>query len=196
MRSETMTKFPVEIAFRNVDRSDAVEANIREKIARLEQFFDRIHYIRVTVEAVHRRGHKGRLYGVNVTVGVPGKDVVVSRTGPLDHAHEDVYVAVRDAFQATTRRLEDHVRKGRHDVKTHAAPLHGKVARLFPYEGYGFVAAPDGLEVYFHKNSVVEGTFDGLEVGAEVRFVLAENESLKGPQASTVKPVGKHHVVP
>ena len=191
-----MPKFPVEISFRNLDHSDAVEANIREKVARLEQFYERIHYIRVTVEAVHRHGHKGRLYGVNIIVGVPGKDVVVTRTGPLDHAHEDVYVAVRDAFRAAIRILEDHVRISRSDVKSHEVPLHGKVVRLFPYEGYGFVETPDGLEVYFHKNCVVEGTFNKLEVGAEVRLVLAENEGIKGPQASTVKLVGKHHVVP
>ncbi len=191
-----MPTFPVEISFRNMDHSDAVEANVREKIARLGQFSDRIHYIRAVVEKAHRHGHKGELYGVNITVGVPGKDVVVSRTGPLDHAHENVYVAVRDAFQAATRILEDHVRIARRDVKVHEAPPHGKVIRLFPYEGYGFIETPDGLEVYFHKNSVIEGAFDKLEVGAEVRYVLAENESLKGPQASTVKPVGKHHPVP
>lgn len=191
-----MPKFPVEISFRNMDHSDAVEANIREKVADLEQFYERIHYIRAIVEAEHRHGHKGHIYDVNITVGVPGKDVVVTRTGPLDHAHENVYVAVRDAFRAATRILEDHVRISRRDVKSHAAPLHGKVVRLFPYEGYGFVETPDGLEIYFHKNSVVEGTFDALEVGTEVRLVLAENEGIKGPQASTIRPIGKHHVVP
>lgn len=191
-----MPKFPVEISFRNLDHSDAVEANIREKVAQLERFHERIHYIRVIVEAEHRHGHKGHIYDVNITVGVPGKDVAVTRTGPLDHAHENVYVAVRDAFRAATRILEDHVRISRGDVKAHEAPLHGKVVRLFPYEGYGFVETSDGLEVYFHKNSVVEGTFDALEVGTEVRLVLAEKESLKGPQASTIRLVGKHHVVP
>jgi cold shock CspA family protein len=83
----------------------------------------------------------------------------------------------------------------RQDVKTHEAPLHGKVLRLFPYEGYGFIDMSDGREVYFHRNSVVEGSFDELEEGAEVRVVVAEKEGEQGPQASTVKPVGKHHVV-
>jgi cold shock CspA family protein len=74
-------------------------------------------------------------------------------------------------------------------------PLHGKVVRLFPYEGYGFVAASDGREIYFHKNSVVRQGFDKLAEGSEVRLVVAEKESAEGPQASTVELVGKHHYV-
>jgi len=190
-----MPDFPIEITFRNMDASEYVEADVRKKIAGLERFFDRIHYCRVAIEARHRHQHKGYLCDVHITLGVPGPDIVVGRTGPEDHAHEDVYVAVRDAFQAATRQLEDYARKTRGDVKTHETPLHGKVVRLFPEEGYGFIQTPDELEVYFHKNSVVEGRFEDLDKGAEVRLVIAEGEGREGPQASTVKPIGKHHPV-
>ncbi len=190
-----MTEFPIEIGFRNLDHSDYVEADIREKVEGLSRFYDRIHYLRVMVEAEHRRGHKGHLYRIHITIGIPGKDIVVSRTGPQDHAHEDVYVAVRDGFDAAVRMLEDHVRKARGHVKSHEAPLHGRVARTFPYEGYGFIKTEDGSEIYFHENSVVEGSLNDLKKGADVRFVLSEDGGFEGPQASTVKPVGKHHIV-
>lgn len=189
-----MTEFPIEIGFRNMDHSDYVEADIRKKVGDLDRFYDRIHYLRVIVEAVHRRGQKGHLYRANITIGVPGRDIVVSRTGPQDHAHEDVYVAVRDSFRAAVRMLEDHVRKARGKVKVHEPPLHGRVGRTFPHEGYGFIKTEDGGEIYFHENSVVGGSLDDLEQGADVRFVLSEDGGVEGPQASTVKPVGKHHI--
>jgi len=186
---------PLQISFRNMDRSDAVEAKAREKAAKLEAFFDHITSCRVVVEAPERRHHKGKLFHVRIELGVPGKELVVSRHPKGKHAHEDVYVALRDAFDAARRQLEDYVRKSDGRVKSHEAPLHGKVVRLFPYEGYGFVAASDGREIYFHKNSVPQQRFDKLEVGQEVRLVVAEGESAQGPQATTVEPIGKHHIV-
>ena len=104
---------PLQISFRNMDPSPAVEERIRKKAAKLERFHDRIVGCKVVVEAPHRHHHKGKLYSVRVDVSVPGKDVVVDRAKPTDHAHEDVYVAVRDAFAAAVRRLEDQTRKRR-----------------------------------------------------------------------------------
>jgi len=106
---------PLQISFRNMDPSPAVEERIRKKAAKLERFHDRIVGCTVVVEAPHRHHHKGKLYSVRVDISVPGKDVVVDRAKPVDHAHEDVYVAVRDAFDAAVRRLEDRTRKMRGD---------------------------------------------------------------------------------
>lgn len=186
---------PLEISFRNLDSSPAIEARIREKVAKLEEYFGRIVSCRVVVEAEHRRHHKGNLYNVRIVLGMPGEDIVVNRSGPRDHAHEDVQVALRDAFDAARRQLEERAEKLRGEVKAHEPPLTGKVLRIFPEQDYGFVETSDGREVYFHRNSVVEGSFDDLEPGSEVRLVLAYGESPHGPQASTVKPIGKHHVV-
>jgi ribosomal subunit interface protein len=110
---------PLQISFRNMDPSPAVEERIRKKAAKLERFHDRIVGCKVVVEAPHRHHHKGKLYSVRVDVSVPGKDVVVDRAKPTNHAHEDVYVAVRDAFAAAVRRLEDQTRKMRGRIKTH-----------------------------------------------------------------------------
>ncbi|MCB1441854.1 MAG: ribosome-associated translation inhibitor RaiA [Methyloceanibacter sp.] len=111
--------FPLDISFRNMDPSPAVEARIREKAAKLERLYNRIVGCTVVVEAPHRHQHKGKLYNVHIDISVPGKDLVVDRAKPQDHAHEDVYLAVRDAFNAAGRRLEDHARRMRGDVKTH-----------------------------------------------------------------------------
>ena len=91
----------------------------------LERFSDRITGCRVTVEKEHRHHHKGNLFRVRIEIDAPGKELAVTHSGPRDHAHEDVYVAIRDAFNAAVRRLEDHVRERHGKVKAHGVPLHG-----------------------------------------------------------------------
>jgi cold shock CspA family protein len=91
------------------------------------------------------------------------------------------------------RQLEDYARTLRGDVKTHELPDHGHIVELVPAEDYGRIETPDGRSVYFHRNSVLDGDFDDLEEGAEVRF--AEESGAEGPQASTVHVIGKHHIV-
>lgn len=117
--------FPLDISFRNMDPSPAVEARIREKAAKLERFYNRIVGCTVVVEAPHRHQTKGKIYRVHIDIRVPGKDLIVDRAKPMDHAHEDVYLAVRDAFNAAARRLEDHAQRMRGDVKTHAGTRDG-----------------------------------------------------------------------
>jgi cold shock CspA family protein len=130
---------------------------------------------------------------VRIDLTVPGTELVVSRDNGLNHAHEDAYVAVRDAFKAARRKLDSHTRRQRQQVKTHEVPPHGRVSALFPEEGYGTIQTPDGREIYFHQNSVLNGGFDKLAAGSEVRFVEVSGD--KGPQASTVQLIGKHHIV-
>ncbi|BAQ16812.1 HPF/RaiA family ribosome-associated protein [Methyloceanibacter caenitepidi] len=120
-------EFPLDISFRNMDPSEAVETRIREKAAKLGRLYNRIIGCTVVVEAPHRHHHKGKLYSVHIDISVPGKDLVVDRAKPLDHAHEDVYLAVRDAFNAAERQLEDHARRMRGDVKNHPAARDGAV---------------------------------------------------------------------
>lgn len=190
---ESAMQIPLQISFRNMDPSPAVEARIREKAAKLERFHDRIIGCTVVVEAPHRHHHKGKLYDVRIEISLPGKNIVIDRAKPINHAHEDVYVALRDAFDAAVRRLEDQARKMRGSVKNHAVPAHGKIENLFG--DYGFIVTAEGDEIYFHRNAVVGADFYKLKVGDEVSFVLAEEEGEKGLQASTVKPSGKHHII-
>jgi ribosomal subunit interface protein len=108
---------PLEITFRGVEHSDAVEARIREKAAKLEQFCDSLTSCRVAVEAEHHHQHQGNLYKVRIDISVPNKHIVVSKDHHDKQAHEDVYVALRDAFAAATRQLEEYVRIQRSDTK-------------------------------------------------------------------------------
>jgi cold shock CspA family protein len=102
-----------------------------------------------------------------------------------------VHVAIRDAFKATRRQLQDYVRCLRHDVKTHHPTPHAKVSKLFPKEGYGFIETPEGREIYFHKNSVLNSAFEHLDLGDEVIF--SEEAGDKGPHATSIRLAGKHH---
>jgi ribosomal subunit interface protein len=110
---------PLEIVFHNVDRSPAVEAAVREHVAKLEQLADNITTCRVTVESPHKSHQQGNLYSVRVDVRFPGGEAVANRSPSKNHAREDVYVALRDAFKAVRRQLQDHQRQRRGDVKTH-----------------------------------------------------------------------------
>jgi len=113
---------PLSVTFHNMDRSDAVEARVREKVEKLEAFYDRITSCRVIVEAPHRRHHKGKQYKVEVVLEVPGGEIAVTRSPGDNFAHEDVYVAIRDSFGAAQRQLQDYARRQRGDVKTHEPP--------------------------------------------------------------------------
>jgi ribosomal subunit interface protein len=184
---------PLEVRFHQMDPSPAIEARIRKKAAELERFSDRITGCRVTVEKAQRRHHQGNLFRVRIEIDAPGKEVAVTHTGPRDHAHEDVYVAIRDAFRAAVRQLEDHVRERGGKVKVHEVPLHGTVRMVDHEADFGFIDTAQG-EVYFHRNSVVEGEFDDIAPGCEVRLEVAERESAEGWQATTVRLIGKHHL--
>ncbi|QBQ55664.1 HPF/RaiA family ribosome-associated protein [Nitrosococcus wardiae] len=178
-------KLPLEITFRNMEPSEALEANVREHAGKLDQFYDRIMSCRVVVEQDHKHHRQGNLYHVRIDLTVPGKELVVSREPEKHQAYEDVYVAVRDAFRTMRRQLKEYAQRQRGQEKYHEAPPQGRIAALFPAEDYGIIEASAGEEIYFHRNSVLGADFEQLKVGNEVRFHQEQGE--KGPQASTVK---------
>jgi cold shock CspA family protein/ribosome-associated translation inhibitor RaiA len=193
MSEATSMQIPIQISFHGVDRSEALETDIREHVARLEEFCARITSCHVVIEKPHRHHHHGSVYQVRIHVSVPRRELVVTREPAKDHAHEDPYVTVRDAFKAMRRQLEDYVRKVRGDVKTHAILPHGRVGRLFPELDYGFIETPEGRAVYFHRNSLLNGDFDQLTIGTRVTFT--EEEGDKGPQASSVRLIASEHEI-
>lgn len=204
---------PLKITFRNMPPTPAIEETIREKAAKLESYYDRILGCRVVVEAPHRHHHKGKAYLVRIDLTVPGGELVINRGPsrlnaaklrdpeladkdlaeshqPSKHAaHEDLYVAIRDAFNSAARKLQDYARKRRGEVKAHESAALARVSKIFAEEEYGFLETSDGREIYFHKNSVLHPGFDHLEMGSEVHFT--EGVGDKGPRATTVRPIGK-----
>jgi ribosomal subunit interface protein len=176
---------PLEISTRWIDLSPPLEAELRKRADKLERHFDRITSCRIAVERPTGNHHQeGGPYRVRVDVTVPGSEMVA------DKEEEELYAAIREAFDAAERQVEEWSRRRRGEVKTPVLPPEGQVIRIFPEEGFGFIAGPDGQEIYFHRNSVLEPPgFDKLEVGSQVRF--AEEQGFEGPQASTVSLVGK-----
>ena len=191
-------QIPVDITFKELGKSEALEARIRDWVSKLERVYDRITRCEVMIETPHRHQRTGRQYHVRVRVTVPGGEIIASHDPGPDETHEDAYVAVRDAFTAAKRQLEDHVRKtvkrGETRPERNGAP-HGRVTFLDVEKEWGWLEPDDGRRIYFHRNSV-RGGIDQLEVGDEVRFT--EEEGNDGPQASTVDPIGAHgrHAMP
>ena len=173
---------PLELSTRRITLSPALEADLRKRATKLERHYDRITSCRIAVERPSNHHNEGGPYRVRLDITVPGSELVANKEA------EDLNAAIRDAFDAAERQVEEFSQRRRGEVKTPVGPPTGRVVRIFPEEGFGFVEAPDGREVYFHRNAVLEG-FEALEVGSEVRF--AEEQGIEGPQASTVSLVGK-----
>ena len=118
--------------------------------------------------------------------------MIVDKSHGKRAEHEHAAVAIRDAFDAAVRQIEDVAREMRGQVKPHATEAHGRVTKFLAGEDCGFIETAEGREVFFHRNAVLDGAFDRLAVGSEVRIV--EEAGVKGPQASTVRVIGKHHL--
>jgi ribosomal subunit interface protein len=186
---EPAMQIPLQITFDDMSRSDALEGRIRAKVAELDRFHPRIMSCRVTVNEFAKHHHQGRQFEVRVDVRVPGHAEIVSNR----HHHEDVYVALRDAFASATRQLEEVVREKRSDAAAHEIPQEGKVARTIPEEGIGFIETSDGREFKFSRENVVDPAFEHLKPGVSVQFI--EAPAGEGVQAKRVS-IGKHHALP
>ena len=109
---------PLQIRFKNLEPSAAVEANVRKHVERLERYFREIISCRVTLDAPHKHHHQGNIFHVTVDIRLPGGEVVASRRHDDEHAHEDAYVAIRDAFNAIRRQLKHQLDEKRGRVKS------------------------------------------------------------------------------
>jgi ribosomal subunit interface protein len=176
---------PLQITFRQMEASTALEARIRELASRLDKFSDQIMRCHVILEPLAHHQHQGNLYDFRIDITLPDAEIAIRRAHRADRAHEDPYVALRDAFRAARRKLQDYERKRRGDVKTHAGAAQGWVCELNAQQGSGRIQTHDGRFIYFHQNSVIGGRFQDLKMGTQVRF--AEEAGDRGPQASTVR---------
>jgi len=109
-------QIPLQITIRDIEQSEALEMRIRDKAKKLDEFFNHIVSCRVVVEMPHKHQQQGKQFSVRIDIGVAGGEIVVNR----DHA-EDVYVALRDAFDAAKRQVQEYAHKLRGDVKKHEA---------------------------------------------------------------------------
>jgi len=183
---------PLQIAFRHMPHSKALEARIRKETERLETLSEQIISCHVVIATPHRHHQQGQLFEVRIDLQAPKRGLHVGHGQHDKQAHEDPYIAIRDAFDAMQRQLEDYVWRIKRKVKQHETPAHGLVIKLFPHADYGTIETPVGRQIYFHRNSVLHSAFDTLATGAKVRFVEEQGE--KGPQASSVQLIGRHRL--
>ena len=180
-----------EIEFQGIKATPQIQESIAKHVADLEQRWGRVTACRVVLKGPSQHHRTGGLYEVHIRLALPdGREVNVQRTPPKDERHADLAFAINDAFKHARRQLQDRVRRAQGRVKRHEGPPMGTVVRLDPSGEFGFIESGDGQEVYFHRNSVLDNGFAQLRVGARVTF--AEEVGEKGPQASTVRLVGKH----
>lgn len=182
---------PLQVSFHNLPHSLTVESAARDAVERLESLFDRIVSCCVVIDQPHRHHRQGNRLLIKVDLKVPGCELVVKREPEDGEESLDLVAVINDAFDDLQRQLEEFLSRRRRFVKSHEGPPHARVARVFPDDGYGFLQTLDGRELFFHRNSVLNEGFRRLHVGSEVTFV--EELGDKGPQASTVKLVGRHN---
>jgi cold shock CspA family protein/ribosome-associated translation inhibitor RaiA len=184
---------PVKIDFQGMRGTSKIRTSIEERIAELEQRYGRITACRVVVKGPGGHHRTGGLYEVNIRLALPnGREVNVGRTAQDDERQGDLTFAINDAFKRARRRLQDHARRLQGQVKQHENQPIGTVTNIDGSGEFGFLQAADGHEVFFHRNSVLDGAFNHLTVGSYVTFV--EEMGDKGPQASTVRLLGKHRL--
>ncbi len=180
---------PVEIEFQGLTANEAMRATVLKHVAVLEEHYGRMTVCRISIKCASERP-KGSAYDIQIHLGLPGgRDIEIKRTARSGDTREDVTIAINDAFKRARRRLQEHTRRMKGLVKSHDGPPIATVKQI-DGAGFGFLETDDGREIYFHRNSVLNDAFGQLAPGARVTFFEEPGE--KGPQASTVKMLGKH----
>ena len=184
---------PIEIAFHNIEKADWAEDAIRDHVARLEQMFDRLTTCRVRVDQRANNSNNTIPPVVRIELSVPGhRDIVVAHEPDrLQRKFQapDLHNAINEAFRIAERRLgqfkdqlRDRTAAGRHEA---ANGMLGQIVEITPAQDFGFLLTASGGLLYFHRNSVLVGDFDRLEVGDQLHYV--EDMGDTGPIATKVR---------
>ena len=184
---------PIEIAFHNIEKADWAEDAIRDHVARLEQMFDRLTACRVRVDQRANNSNNTIPPVVRIELSVPGhRDIVVAHEPDrLQRKFQapDLHNAINEAFRIAERRLgqfkdqlRDRTAAGRHEA---ANGMLGQIVEITPAEDFGFLLTASGGLLYFHRNSVLTGDFDRLEVGDQIHYVEEMGDT--GPIATKVR---------
>lgn len=184
-------RVPLEITFRDAVKSDEIVTLIEEKATGLDKLCDNLISCRVAVEKPHDNKRSGNSYRVRIAIRIPpGRELVVKREPQNGSLPEPLTAMIREAFETARRRLVKMLKQQQGSVKYHPQQTDvAYVTKLFKDKGFGFVETLEGREIYFHRNSVLHGDFNRLDIGTGVRYV--EKDGDDGPQASTIHIVDK-----
>lgn len=178
---------PIQITFRDIPHSPAVTDRIRAKAEKLQKFSEFIISCHVIIEYSQKHQQQGQLYNVRLIVNLPEK-----RTLAVNH-HEDenMYIAIRDAFESMARKIEDTMQRIRGEVKIHPEKMQGKIVRLFYRDNFGFIEDYSGVEYYFNSDNIVHPKFSSLKEGDTVSFIHTVGD--EGPCAHRVSLRDNNH---
>jgi ribosomal subunit interface protein len=180
-------KVPVEISYREIDKTEAIDALIHEKLAKLEKFCDHISSCHIAIEKIHDHPKSGSPYRVRLDITVPPGHEIAAVSNPDEgNQYKPLEAVIRDAFEAARRQLVKLNEKQHDQIKAHPQQaMKAVVTKLFPEQGYGFLKTTDtGREIYFQRNSVANDDFERIKVGTGVQYSEIEGEM--GPQATTI----------
>jgi cold shock CspA family protein len=184
---------PVQVDFQGCDPEPRLRERIDRGLESLESRFGRIIAARVAICGPGGHHRTGGRYEIGVHLTLPdGRLVNVEHTPDADERYGDVDFAIGDAFRRARRQLQDEYRRMDGKVKRHQPQAVAKVARLDETGEFGFLRTAAGDDIYFHRNSVLDGAFPRLKPGTAVAFTEEIGE--EGPQASTVRLLGKHNM--
>lgn len=175
--------------------SPSITSAVESHLESLKKTNSQIMSCHVVISKPHRKQHHGNTYQVKLRLHMAGKQIIIDKDSGKNHAHEDIYIAIRDAFLAAKRKVEEFSRMREGRIKERVRPMHAKIVRIIPADDCGFIVSEDHREIYFHKNALLNDNFENLKVGQEVRFSEAMGE--KGPQITSMEIVGHSgHVIP
>ncbi|MFP4563654.1 MAG: HPF/RaiA family ribosome-associated protein [Spirochaetia bacterium] len=184
-------QIPLELQFKKIKRIPELEDYIRLRVDKLDHFCDHISSCRIIVDKPQEHLDSGSPYRVRIDVTVPPGHELVSRREPGNgEMHEELKTVIADTFNGMERQLKKLNQQQRGEVKEHPQQqVTGIVRKIFPEEGYGIIESIEGRDVYFHRNSVLHGDFERIEIGTGVNFMQELGD--EGLQASTVRVVDK-----
>jgi len=182
-----------QITYHGLESSPSLDAEIRARIAELDEIYDGLVGVRVSVEALHNQHRTGNIHECHITLMVPGPDINVSKAphkAKEKYHNPDVYTSVRDAFQAATKQLRNYKAKQAGGVKYHEPLFQGQVAEMHVDEDYGYVLTGEGSLLYFNRAAVTTGDFDSYQRGDVVHYIAGEGET--GPTAVKIWKGSEH----
>ncbi|WP_148377721.1 HPF/RaiA family ribosome-associated protein [Maritimibacter fusiformis] len=186
---EHQMQIPLELSFQHLEPEDEIKDYVRERVDYLGQLYDGITSCRVHVALPQHSKQTGHTYDITIEVRVPGTELVVSDRKGNRPERQHLRIALRDAFAIIERDLKIYRQKMRGEVKTLDGMLQGTIAEIRHDRDFGQIQATDRRLIYFHRNSVIDGSFDKLKVGDTVELVARHDDSEIGPQASTVRQI-------
>jgi len=187
-----------EITFKNTDVSPALDARIRDRIGRLERFHHGIIGCRVVVEEGHKAPASAKNpLALTLEVQIPGQLLASHGEEEIREVKDNTGNLVTRVFEAMEHQLDAAVARTKRQVKAHSADHEiGRISRLFPHQGYGFVQVGEGIELYFTEN-VLHGLAMGeLEEGTSVIVSRAHEDGPMGPMANAVRRLGDNDRMP